>query len=99
MLVDFDDADLQRLEHDARFDGGYAQAVVRGFRKVMQLLRAAAHEQDLYAHKSLRFEKLKGRRSHQRSLRVTGQWRLIIGLRDRQDGNRVAVVMSVEDYH
>jgi proteic killer suppression protein len=99
MLVDFDNDDLRRLERDASFEGGYAQGVVRGFRKVMQLIRAAANEQDLYAHKSLRFEKLKGRRSHQRSLRVTGQWRLILELRERDDGNRVAVVISLEDYH
>ncbi len=47
----------------------------------------------------MRFEKLKGKRAHQRSLRINSQWRLIIELREIEDGNKVAVMIAIEDYH
>ena len=64
MDVEFADPQLDRLEVDVRFQAGYGDAVVRGFRKAMQAIRAAVDERDLYASKGLRFEKLKGDRSH-----------------------------------
>jgi hypothetical protein len=36
MEVSFGDANLDRLEVDARFDGGYCQAIVKAYRKRMQ---------------------------------------------------------------
>ncbi len=62
MEVEHEDAALQKLEADRGATGGSGDAVDRGFRKVMQAIRAAADERDLYKHKSLRFEKLKGKR-------------------------------------
>jgi proteic killer suppression protein len=56
--------DLARLDADPEFDGGYPKEAVHGFRKVMQAIRAAVDERDLYAMKSLHFEKLKGDRAH-----------------------------------
>ena len=41
MEVRFGDKDLDRLETDPRFDGGYPQEVVKMFRKRMQAIRAA----------------------------------------------------------
>lgn len=98
MEVDFDDPDLDRLEVDATFDAGFAPAVVRGFRKVMQAIRAAPDERDLYRLKGLRFEKLKGKRRHQHSLRINDQWRLIVELRGEAPAKRVGVV-EIADYH
>lgn len=98
MDVEFADSKLDRLEEDAEFQAGYADSAVRGFRKVMQAIRAATDERDLYALKSLHFEKLKGDRSHQRSLRLNQQWRLIIEIKERNNEHYVKVI-DIEDYH
>lgn len=98
MDVEFDDPNLDRLETDPRFTGKFSQGVVRGFRKVMQAIRSATDERDLYALRGLRFEKLKGQRSHQHSLRINDQWRLIVEIKEN-DEVRVLCVMAIEDYH
>jgi proteic killer suppression protein len=98
MDVQFVNPDLERPEGDAGFDGGYPPEAIRGFRKVMQVIRAAADERDLYAMKSLHFEKLKGSRQDERSLRLNRQWRLIVKIVTATPKNVVAV-SGIEDYH
>jgi len=99
MEVDFDDDDLARLEVDPRFtSAGYGPEIVRGFRKVMQAIRAAPDERDLYVLRGLRFEKLAGDRKHQYSLRINKQWRLIVELRGAGQQKRIGIV-GIEDYH
>ena len=98
MEVDFGSAELDRLETDAAFTGGYGPEIVRGYRKVMLAVRAAHDERDLYALRGLRFEKLEGSRRHQYSLRINRQWRLIIEMHSKEGRRRVAVV-GIEDYH
>src|SRR5437763_1392047 len=88
---------LQRLEIDPGYHGRWSREIVKAFRKRMQFLHAAADERDLYAMKSLHFEKLKGDRSHQRSLRLNDQWRLIVQIQERPE--RTIVVLAIEDYH
>lgn len=98
MEVEFDDPDLDHLETDPRFTLGMAPGIVRGFRKAMQAIRAAHDERDLYASRGLGFEKLKGKRAHQHSLRLNKQWRLIVELKDWQKSKKVRVI-GIEDYH
>jgi proteic killer suppression protein len=98
MEVDFDDPSLEDLERDPRSTAGHGDAVDRGFRKVMQIVRAAPDERDLYALKGLHFEKLEGSRHHQRSLKINKQWRLVVELRKGEKSTRVGVI-SIEDYH
>ena len=98
MEADFDSDDLDRLETDPAFSAGFGPEIVRGFRKAMQAIRAANDERDLYASRGLRFEALKGKRSHQHSLRINKQWRLIVELRGTGAQKRVGIV-GVEDYH
>jgi proteic killer suppression protein len=98
MDVEFDDVDLEELERVPRSTARHGDAVDKGFRKVMQAIRAAVDERDLYAMRGLRFEKLKGRRSHQHSLRLNEQWRLIVELRKEENNTRIGVI-SIEDYH
>ena len=98
MEVDFDDPQLDRLETDRDFDAGLGREVVKGFRKVMQVIRAAIDERDFYALKSLHFEKLEGDRDHERSMRINKQWRLILELRGTAPDKRV-LVKAIEDYH
>jgi len=97
MNVRHADKKLERLEVDPGYTGGFGRDVIRAFRKVMQWIRAAADERDFYAMKSLHYEKLKGRRAHQRSMRLNDQFRLILEIEIVND--RTIVVVSVEDYH
>jgi proteic killer suppression protein len=98
MEVDFADDSLDRLETHLQFDGGFERVAVKGFRKVMQAIRAASDERDFYAMKSLHFEKLEGKRSHQRSMRLTKKWRLILELTGEAP-KKVVRIIGIEDYH
>jgi toxin HigB-1 len=98
MRVRHADKDLERLEIDSMFYCGYSENTVSAFRKRMQLLRAMRDERDLYAFKSCRFEKLKGSRSHQHSIRLNDQMRLILEFEGRGPG-KTMVVVGIEDYH
>ena len=97
MKIRHADRRLERLETVADDGGRFDPAIVRAFRKRMQFLRAAPDERALYAMKSLHYEKLKGIRSHERSLRLNDQWRLIVQIHDA--GERIVVIMAIEDYH
>jgi len=94
----FVDDILDRLETDPNFTAGFAHALVKAFRKKMQLIRAARDERDLRAMKSLHFEKLKGSRRHQYSIRLNDQYRLIVELEEHAGSKKVKIV-GIEDYH
>jgi proteic killer suppression protein len=98
MDVAFKDAALDRLETDATFNAGFGDAVVKAFRKAMQHIRAASDERTLYARRSFRFEKLKGGREGQHSLRLNDQWRLIVELMNTKPDKTVLIV-EIVDYH
>jgi proteic killer suppression protein len=98
MDPEFADDDLDRLETDAKFTGGYAQAVVRGFRKALQAIRSATDLRDLYSTRGFRMERLQGKRQHQHSMRINGQWRLIIEVIEKGPTKKIKIV-RIEDYH
>lgn len=98
MKVRFHDERLGQFETDPTYLGGFDKAIARAFRKVINVIRCAVDERDIRAMKSLRFEKLKGDRAHQSSLRLNDQWRLIIEIEEDQPKNTI-VVVAIEDYH
>ncbi len=98
MRVEFGDPNLERLEADGSFDRGMSGALVSSYRKRMQIIRSVVDERDLWALRSLRFEKLKGDRAGQYSLRLRDQWRLVVELKGKGDEKRVRVV-EIVDYH
>jgi Plasmid maintenance system killer protein len=98
MEVKFEDASLQQLEADASYTAGFDAAIVKAFRKRMQLIRAAADERAFYAMKSLHYEKLKGDRDGQHSMRLNDQWRLIVRV-DQDESGKLVVIISIIDYH
>ncbi|MGY4281224.1 proteic killer suppression protein [Bradyrhizobium sp. LM2.7] len=98
MEVEFADANLDRLEIELQFTAAFDRATIKGFRKTMQIILAAPDERDFYALKGLRFEKLEGQRSHQRSMRLTKQWRLIVELHGEAP-KKVVRIIGIEDYH
>lgn len=98
MDVEFADEDLRRLLCEAGFSKGLGQAVVRGYRKAMGVVIAAVDVRDLFALRSLRFEKLKGKRKGQWSLRLNDQWRLIVEVGEESAGKRIRII-EIVDYH
>jgi proteic killer suppression protein len=98
MDVEFAEEDLRRLLCEVGFSNGLGPAVVRGYRKVLGIILAATDMRDLFALRSLRFEKLKGKRSGQWSLRLNDQWRLIVEIDEESAGKRVRII-EIVDYH
>jgi len=98
MEITFKNHDYDRLETDASFDAGFSAPIVKMYRKRIQTIRAAVDERDFYALKSLHFEKLKGDRAGQFSMRINEQWRLILEFKKDSSGKTV-VVIEIADYH
>jgi proteic killer suppression protein len=98
MEIEYDNDQLRRLEFDKAFTAGYAPAIVSGFRRLVQFIRASVDERDLRAMRGFRFEKLKGNRQHQHSMRINKQWRLIFEIRGEAPRKRIGVI-GIEDYH
>lgn len=97
MELRFKDDELEKLDTEVG-DRGLPPEIVKLYRKRIGFLRAAQDERDLRAMKALRFEKLKGKRQHQRSLRLNDQWRLIVEL--KQEGRAtVLVVVAIENHY
>jgi toxin HigB-1 len=85
------------LYTDQHYTARFGPNIVKAFRKVIGLIHAANDERDLRSMKSLHYEKLKGNRSHQRSMRLNDQFRLIVEIEGH--GNKTVAVISIEDYH
>ncbi len=64
----------------------------------MQYIRSADDERAFYNMKSLHFEKLKGDRKGQYSMRLNDQWRLILELH-KKSKKTVVELVEIEDYH
>src|SRR6266571_7639129 len=98
MEVEFDSKRLRSLYTDPNATEGYSEALVKRFRFVLSLIVAAQDERDFRFLPGLRFEKLKGKRSHQHSFRLNDQWRLIIEMRGKGPRKTVGVI-EIADYH
>lgn len=98
MEVKHTDPVLEQMETDSGCNGTFGQEIARAYRKCMQLIRAAVDERDLYAFKSRRFEKLRGKRAHQHSLRLNKQWRLIVEI-EKSNPRNIMRIIAIEDYH
>ena len=98
MDVEFDNDDLDKLETDKTFKMGLSDALVNAYRKRVQSIRAAPDERTLAAVRGNKFENLKGNSSHQHSMRLNNQYRLIMEIKKGNPSN-VIVIVGVEDYH
>jgi proteic killer suppression protein len=98
MNVRFVEDELRRLATDPGFSGGWAREVVKAFRKRIQMILDAQDERMFRAGKSLHFERLEGKRSHQHSMKLNDQWRLILEF-EGEAPKKVVVVVGIEDYH
>jgi toxin HigB-1 len=98
MDIEFQDAHLEDVYYEPKATLGHGPAVDKGFRKVVGFIDNAHDERDLRGMKGLHYEKLKGDRSHQHSLKITDKWRLIVE-RVKGDGSLRLLIISVVDYH
>lgn len=98
MTVEFDDDDLDRLETDPVFTAGFGQAIVKAYRRRMQSIRTAPDERTFYTSKGMHFEKLKGDREGQYSIKLNKQWRLILSL-EGEAPSKVVRIIEIVDYH
>jgi proteic killer suppression protein len=91
---------LEALYTEEKDAHKYPAEVVDSFFEVMAIIEAISNERELYNFKSLRFEKLKGKRGKegQYSLRLNKQWRLIITLEKDFNGKYIFII-DIEDYH
>lgn len=99
MEVEFEDEGLRELEDRNSRSGDYSLEVLRGFRKVMRVIRSANDERDFRAMRSLNFEKLKGDRLAQYSFRINRQWRLIVTIDAGDESKKLVRIIEIVDYH
>ena len=98
MRFRFQTRKLRRLYEEEYGARKYPEQVVDAFFDVLAVIDSALDERDLYALKSLHYEKLKGARRGQRSLRLNEQFRLIVEWGEDEAGKHL-VIVAIEDYH
>lgn len=98
MNVVFADDTLALVETDQAARTRLSVALIKSARRKLTLLRAAPDERSLRNWKSLHYEKLKGDREGQRSIRLNDQFRLVFTLDDETSPPTI-IVVCVEDYH
>jgi toxin HigB-1 len=89
---------LRRIEAEPDYNGGYSEAIVQAFRERMRTIIRVRNENDLRALKSLHFEKLKGKRTGEYSMRINDQFRLIFQIESTEHGNQL-VVTDIEKHY
>lgn len=99
MKVRFLDPALERLETSNEGAGRWPAGVLKGFRKKMAFIRAMIDERDLRAMKSNHYEKMRGDREGQHSVRLNDQFRLFFTFEEDGDGTKVLVVIEIDDPH
>src|SRR5438132_10482497 len=98
MRVVFRDARLAAIRTAQAAQTGLPAPVIQSCRRKLQLLDAAPDERTLRNWKSLHYEKLKGGREGQRSIRLNDQWRIVFVL-DESTSPPTIEIIAVEDYH
>ncbi len=101
MEIEFKDKRLAKVENGNAADlaaSGAPLEVVDRLRSRLELLRAAPDERTIRNWKSLHYEKLKGDRDGQRSIRLNKKWRLVFVI-DENRNHKTIVILKVEDYH
>lgn len=99
MKVEFANDYLERLLFDADYKPKeYPKEVIKKYRQRMQFIRCATDERDFRTMKSLHFEKLKGKREGQHSIRLNDTFRIVFLIQGEKDNKKI-VLLSIEDYH
>lgn len=94
----FADPDLALVETEEAGKTRLPVAVIKSARRKLTVIRAAPNDQALRNWKSLHYEKLKGDRDGQRSIRLNDQFRMVLEI-DESTNPQTATVIAIEDYH
>jgi len=73
------------MAREEEFNGSFDGPVAAKYRQRIQFIEQAPDERDLRAMKSLHYEKLKGARDHQRSIKINKYWRIVLELVGQRD--------------
>lgn len=98
MRIVFADDGLELIETDQAGATRLPVAVIKSARRKLTILRAAIDDRSLRNWKSLHYEKLKGDREGQRSIRLNDQYRMVFEL-DEETDPQTATILTIEDYH
>ncbi len=98
MKILFQDTRLALIRTDRAFETKLPFGVIKSCRDKLIVLEAAPDERTLRNWKSLRYEKLKGDREEQRSIRINDQYRMIFTL-DASQSPPILNIVEVCDYH
>ncbi|OGO28146.1 MAG: plasmid maintenance system killer [Chloroflexi bacterium RBG_16_52_11] len=98
MRFSFKRKKLEDLYYEEKGAQKYPPEVINAFFHVMSIIDAIPDIRDLYQLKSLHFEKLKGKRKDERSVRLNKQFRLTMQLEVDDEGNYL-LILDIEDYH
>lgn len=98
MEIEFAKPEMEKLAKDAKYIGRYSFAKIKKYRERIHRIMQATDRMDLYAQKSLRLEKLKGKRKHQHSMRLNDQNRLIVEF-VKKENTEIVKIIAMEDYH
>ena len=98
MDISFANARLRRLYATGKGARNLPPDAVDAFFEVMAALAAMPDERELYQLKSFHYEKLKGDRAGQHSVRLWQQWRLCFTIEQDEEGRYLSIV-EITDYH
>lgn len=98
MKIVFADEALGLIETEEAGATRLPVAVIKSARRKLTVLRAAIDDRSLRNWKSLHYEKLRGNRDGQRSIRLNDQYRMVFEL-DEETSPQTATIISIEDYH
>ena len=94
----FADEALALIETERAGETRLPVAVIKSARRKLTVLRAAPDDRSLRNWKSLHYEKLKGKREGERSIRLNDKYRIVISLDEVADPHTITI-LSIEDYH
>jgi proteic killer suppression protein len=97
MRIVFAHATLALIETDEAGATQLPVPAIKSARRKLTVLRAAIDDRSLRNWKSLRYEKLKGNRERQRSIRINNQYRMVFSLDEEADPPTITI-LSIEDY-
>lgn len=92
MRFGFKDKKLRDLYKEEKGAHKYGKDVVDAFFDVMAIIEAAVDERDIRKFKGLHYEKLKGNLAGLYSLKLTGQFRLILERRKDKKGRWLFII-------
>lgn len=98
MRIVFAHNDLALIETDEAGATRLPVSVIKSARRKLTVLRAAINDRSLRNWKSLHYEKLRGDREGQRSIRLNDQYRMVLEL-DEETEPQTATILQIEDYH